>query len=216
MHTLWPFAAGSMFSGRPSAASSLPTAELAVGSSLNVASITAWLAPSMMEALAARLCRSPIRCPTLEKHSFLNQRGIVHEARHPIVMRHLGCVGKLTAAPQLAGRRAERAPATSEGDRIMSLDACAPKIMLNADSKTLLPDPLAPEMTLRPGPNSTYWCVTSAKSWMSIDSRYVLSCDWALTWQRAGCERVHAENTPVPERQGRCEAQHADTRPEPA
>ena len=48
--------------------------------------------------------------------------------------------------------------------------------MLNADSSTLLPEPLSPEMTFKPGLNFTVCCATSAKSRMKIDCRYVLRC----------------------------------------
>ena len=83
-----------------------------------------------------------------------------------------------------------------------SPDACAPKIMLNADSSTLFPAPLSPDMTFRPGLKSTRWKPTSAKSWISIDFRNVLSLLslTALHGEHSVRDRRLAVCRPLPER----------------
>jgi hypothetical protein len=67
MQTWWPLAAGSMLPGRPSIVSSLPTALLADGASLNVASTTAQHADGFMTTRPPMhncrvQCRRPRAC----------------------------------------------------------------------------------------------------------------------------------------------------------
>ena len=79
-------------------------------------------------------------------------------------------------------------PARSDGARTMSLDAWPPNIVLKAASRTLLPEPLSPEMTVKPGPNWHVCWATKAKSAMVMDSKYVLAAELVAARHRV-CPR---------------------------
>ena len=190
MITRSPFAAGSRVPGRPSATSSLPTASLAAGLSRNVASMTASKA---MQASWGHGSRKQGKARFVG-HGRRNVKQHVTILRRALLSLHLHIAGAGAQRMQqqqsecfsrtcdtaqdrklrICTTRCGATPACSAGSRIISRDAWAPRMTLNADSSTLLPDPEVPVMTLKPGANSTCWLLTRAKSSMLMECRYVL------------------------------------------